>query len=400
MTDSNFEFEHDDDARIPMPPSAKTAQETSLRERATRRRTPSTVKRNDWIWIVIAGALVVVMVVVFMMVAALVGLDFASAASNEDDSTSIAVMPTPVDARVDYGVAPANGLPSRLTLANGEEIRLTPWDGQERMTLLFLGLDRRPGENGLGYRTDTIILISIDPATNEVGLLSIPRDLYVAVPGYSARQRINTAMALGELQRTGYGPSMALLTVQQNFNIPIDDYFVADFTALVALIDAIGGIDVNVEKPITDYQFPDMNYGYDPLVLSPGLQHMDGYTAQKYARTRHGDSDFDRARRQQDVLFAIRDQLLSLESLPSMVLQAPSLYASVQENVVTSMTLEEMLRLALYVKDVPQANIHTAVLDADYVSDFMTDEGADVLVPHEGSVPWLMAQTFGEDYWR
>lgn len=342
----------------------------------------------------------IVMFAVFTMVAVVVGLDFAEAASNEGESTSIAALPTPVDARVDYGVAPVSGLPSRLTLANGEEIRLSPWDGQERLTLLFLGLDRRPGENGLGYRTDTIILISIDPATNNIGLLSIPRDLYVAVPGYSARQRINTAMALGELQRMGYGPSLALLTVQQNFNIPIDDYFVADFTALVALIDAIGGIEVSVEKPIADYQFPDMNYGYDPLVLSPGLQHMDGYTAQKYARTRHGDSDFDRARRQQTVLFAIRDQLLSLDSLPSMVLQAPSLYASVQENVVTSMSLEEMLRLALYVKDVPQANIHTAVMDANYVSDFMTDDGSDVLMPHEGSVPWLMAQTFGEGYWR
>ncbi len=179
---------------------------------------------------------------------------------------------------------------------------LKPWDGTSRLNLLLLGIDRRPGETGLGYRTDTMMLVSLDPKTHSVGLLSIPRDLYVQLPGYSAPQRINTALALGELQRAGYGPTLAMQTVQYNLGMPINDYVIADFNALIKLVDSIGGIDVDVPAPIADYDFPDMGYGYDPLILSAGLQHMDGYTAQKYARTRHGDSDFDRARRQQQVL--------------------------------------------------------------------------------------------------
>ena len=125
----------------------------------------------------------------------------------------------------------------------------------------------------------------------------------------------------------------------------------------------IGGIDVNVPAPIADYQFPDMNYGYDPLILSAGMQHMDGYTAQKYARTRHGDSDFDRARSQQQVLFAMRDRILSGDALPQLIVQAPSLYGSISQNVYTDLSLEQMIQLALWLKDLPADNIHTGVID-------------------------------------
>ncbi len=392
---------------IPMPPpiapepalTEVALPRNAVRARSQRRRLSSTFKPNDWGWVVIAGVLLVVVIVVFLTVMALFGLDFVSAADSSSEAVSVA-LPTAVNARVDYGRGGVRGLPSRLTLPDGGEISLTPWDGSERLTVLFLGIDRRPGENGLGYRTDTIIIASIDPRSNSIGLLSIPRDLYVALPGYSNRQRINTAMALGELQRIGYGPTFATVAFQSNFNMPIDDYVVADFSVLIALIDAMGGIDVNVPTPIADYDFPDMNYGYDPLVLNTGLQHMDGYIAQKYARTRHGDSDFERAGRQQEVIFAIREQAVNLDTLPNLILSAPLLYSNVQENITTSMGLEELIRLALYLKDIPRENIHTAVMDANYVADFMTEDGADVLVPYEGSLAALFAATFGIDYWQ
>ena len=243
-----------------------------------------------------------------------------------------------------------------------------------------------------------MMLASFDPETNSLGILSIPRDLYVQIPGYSAPQRINTALALGELQRPGYGPTLAMQTVQYNLGIGVNAYLLADFTALIRLVDAIGGIDIDVPTPLADYDFPDMYYGYDPLILSAGMQHMDGYTAQKYARTRHGDSDFDRARRQQQVLYAIRDRILSFEALPQLIIQAPSLYASIEQNVSTELSLEQMIRLGLWLKDLPAENIHTGVIDQHYVSDFTTEDGAEVLVPYKAALPTLLAQVFGSSY--
>jgi LCP family protein required for cell wall assembly len=306
-------------------------------------------------------------------------------------------LPTPVDARTAYDPLTAR-LGQTLTLDDGSKITLQPWDGASRLNILLLGIDRRAGETGLGYRTDTIMLASLDPKTQRIGILSIPRDLYVRLPGYSAPQRINTALALGELQRPGYGPTLAMQTVQANLGMNVNSYLVADFNALIKLVDSIGGIEIDVPYPIADYDFPDSGYGYDPLILSAGLQHMDGYTAQKYARTRHGDSDFDRARRQQQVLFAVRDQVLSVDILPQLIVQAPSLYGSVSQNVYTDLTLDQMIQLGLWVKDVPVESIHTGVIDAGYVSDLITEDGAQVLVPYTAALPTLLAQVFGDDY--
>src|SRR5690606_16577334 len=107
--------------------------------------------------------------------------------------TAAAVLPTPVDAR---GDGRGGGTGQVMTLSDGRSIELIPWDGSSRFTFLMVGLDRRPGETGLSYRTDTMMLISIDPATDSIGILSIPRDLYVDVPGYSEPQRVNSPMVL------------------------------------------------------------------------------------------------------------------------------------------------------------------------------------------------------------
>jgi anionic cell wall polymer biosynthesis LytR-Cps2A-Psr (LCP) family protein len=186
--------------------------------------------------------------------------------------------------------------------------------------------------------------------------------------------------------------------VQYNLGMGVNSYVIADFTALIKVIDAIGGIDVDVPYPITDNLFPNMYYGYDPLVLQAGFQHMDGDTAQKYARTRHGDSDFDRARRQQQVIFAIRDRVLSLESLPQLIVQAPSLYGSLSENVYTQLSLDQMIQLGLWLRDLKPENIRTGVIDQLYVSDVMTSDGAAVLRLNTAALPNLLTQVFGSDY--
>jgi LCP family protein required for cell wall assembly len=390
---------------IPMPPPIprSSAPQAAPRERIVQRPMQSGVRRRDWMWIGLAGGLFFVVIVMGL------GLTMLINASRPPDPTAVApvsILPTPVDVRTHFEANATPASSANVTLAAGENVKLDdgssivlqPWNGTSRLNILLMGIDRRPGETGLAYRSDTMMLASFDPKSKQLGILSIPRDLYVPIPGYSAPQRINSALPLGEQQRAGFGPTLAMQTVQVNLGMGVNAFAVVDFTALMKLVDDIGGIDVDVPEPISDYQFPSMDYGYDPLILSAGLQHMDGYTAQKYARTRHGNSDFDRARRQQQVLFAIRDRVLSVNSLPQLIIQAPSLYASVSQNVYTQLSLDQMIQLALWLKDLPSGNIHTGVMDEHYVSNFTTDDGAQVLVPYPGALPNLLAQVFGNDY--
>lgn len=314
---------------------------------------------------------------------------------------NLAALPTPVDARVRYdAVTP---LPTGVPVNAGEPTLIesgavSAWNGGSRLTVLVMGLDRRPGYTGLGYRTDSMMLVSVDPETGSAGILSIPRDLYVNVPGYAALQRINTPMVLGEYESAGGGPALAVETVQYNFGIRVHHYLVVDFEAVIALIDAIGGIEINVPYAIADYAFPDMADGYDPLVLNAGLQRMDGATALKYARTRHSDSDFQRAERQQQVVFAVRDRALTDAALPGLIARAPALYGSVRRNISTDFTLDQLIQLAMIAKDIPASRIRTGVIGVDYVMGYTTEDGAQVLVPNRAMLPDLFADVFGADY--
>ncbi len=349
-----------------------------------------------------------IMAAVFTMIAlfAVFGLGAVLVLSAEAPAITptpinLAALPTAVDARLHYDPAllPTGApVPTALPTFSPDINGYSAWNGTARLTVLVMGLDRRPGYTGLGYRTDTMMLVSLDPQTSQIGILSIPRDLYVNVPGYSALQRINTPMALGEYDEPGSGPELAMETVQYNFGMRVHHYVVVDFEAVMTLVDAIGGVDVNVPHPIADYQFPDMSDGYDPLVLNAGLQHMDGHTALKYARTRHGDSDFQRAERQQQVLFAVRDQVLSGDALTGLLVRAPSLYGSLSQDITTDLALDELIQLGLYLKDVPLDNIETGVIGVDYVMGYTTQDGAQVLVPNRALLADLFTDVFGANY--
>jgi len=147
------------------------------------------------------------------------------------------------------------------------------------------------------------------PLQGSVGMLSIPRDLWVTIPGYG-ENRINTAHYLGD--KNGYpggGPALAMKTVQYNLGVPVHFYVRVDFDGFRRIVDTLGGIDIEIPQTINDPKYPDENYGYDPFYIEAGLQHLDGDTALKYARTRAtAGADFARARRQQQVLFAIREK--------------------------------------------------------------------------------------------
>jgi polyisoprenyl-teichoic acid--peptidoglycan teichoic acid transferase len=265
----------------------------------------------------------------------------------------------------------------------------------QRTNILLMGIDRRPGEAFIS-RTDSMMLISVDSNNENAAILSIPRDLYVMIPGHGL-DRINTAFVYGSAGgNPAGGAAMAMQTVEYNLGVHVDHYVLVDFSAVIKAIDTLGGIEVYVPFDINDPTFPDMNYGYDPLYIPAGSQHMDGLTALKYARTRHVDNDFGRAARQQQVMMATRDKALGL-GLADLLSRAPDLYKRVENGVRTDLSLEQIVQLSRTVGAIGSENIRSEVLDLDFVSPFLTDQGSQVLVldPEKGT-PFLRDLFYNE----
>lgn len=258
------------------------------------------------------------------------------------------------------------------------------WQGVERVNVLLLGIDEREQESG-PWRTDTMIVVSVDPASKTAAMLSIPRDLWVPIPGMDTEGKINTAHFLGDLTKyPGGGPALAMATVQYNFGIATPYYVRLNFGGFEKLIDLIGGVEICVPQTIDDPEYPDSGYGYEPLHIDAGCQHMDGRLALKYARTRHsGLGDFDRAKRQQQVILAVRDKVVKGDLLPMLVSKAGPLLDTLKDSVQTNLTLDQALRLAKLATQIVSANIKQAVIDETMVLRYMapTDPPQDVLVP-------------------
>jgi LCP family protein required for cell wall assembly len=293
----------------------------------------------------------------------------------------VGIVPIP---SVPGGQAIPTPIPTSEILANSD-----------RVNILVMGIDRRPGEPFIS-RTDTMMLMSIDTELLTASILSIPRDLYVIIPGIG-RDRINTAFVYGSAgNNPAGGAELAKQTVEYNLGVPVHHYVMVDFNAVTQGINAIGGIDVNVPTEIFDPTFPDMNYGYDPLYIAAGLQHFDGTTALKYARTRHQDNDFNRARRQQQVIMAVRDKVLGL-GVSEMIDQAPTLFQQLSQSFRTDLSLNDVVGLARAASEIPNENIRNEVIDHNYVSNYYTETGASVLIPiNELIAPLLQEMFYGQ----
>lgn len=254
------------------------------------------------------------------------------------------------------------------------------WTGTKRVTVLLLGIDERSQETG-PFRTDTMMVLTLDPVTKMAGVLSIPRDLWVPIPGHNDG-RINTAHFLGDLyNHTGGGPALARETVEYNLGVLVDYYVRLNFQAFVSLVDMIGGVDIYVEKDIYDPTYPDYAYGYDPLYIEAGWHHFDGEMTLKYARTRHSSSDFDRASRQQQVMTAILEKVTSVELLPDLAKKAPEIYKMLETSVQTDMALDQILALANLATQVDRSTIRYGVIDQTCTQQWITADGAQVLIP-------------------
>ncbi len=247
------------------------------------------------------------------------------------------------------------------------------WHGMDRVTILVLGIDQRPGEDPNTTRTDTMILVTVDPRTKTAGLLSIPRDLYVPLPN-RGQGRINTAHIYG-------GPEYAMRTVELNLGLPVQHYVRMNFEAVVTLIDLVGGIEVDNPQDIDDPFYPDANYGYEPFKLSAGVHKLDGHTALKYARTRHGDSDFFRIRRQQQVIFALRSKFLGSDAVTKLLPNAPAILQALHDAVATDLSNAELVQLALLARDIPEDHIARLAIDEQAVQPWTTPSGGSVVIP-------------------
>jgi LCP family protein required for cell wall assembly len=279
--------------------------------------------------------------------------------------------PAPTNAPTDPGSGAPIGGPEAL-----------PWDGASPVTILVMGVDYgdwskdRTGPS----RTDTMILFTVDPLSNSIGMLNIPRDLWVQIPGYYYA-KLNTAYYLGELHKLpDGGPGLAIRTVEELIGVPINFYAQIDFYSFEKFIDTIGGIEVEVPAEVSIDPLGPLNN----VTLQPGLHSLDGALALAYARARYTEGgDFDRADRQQQVILAIRKKVLDPQYLPDLIAKAPQIYQDLSSGIHTNMTFEQAMQLALLVKDIPLDQIRRAVIaPPDGVLFSKSPDGTqDILIP-------------------
>jgi LCP family protein required for cell wall assembly len=284
------------------------------------------------------------------------------------------------------GTASTNEDPPRF---ENSELDAPEWSNKERVNVILLGTDRRENEPEV-TRTDTILVVSIDPVSKSAGMLSLPRDLWVNIPGYGF-ERINTAFAIGEYQKKGGGPALLRRTLEGLLGVPMHHYALVGFAGFRKVVDELGGVVVDVERPFRDDEFPQGNYGTRRIIFQSGLQRLDGEQALWYVRSRHADSDFGRNRRQRQVLLAVRQQALQLNMLP----KAPTMLAAVMDSVTTDLRASEILSLIRVAKDVESSRLTSRAIDESMVNSWSTPGGAAVLLPEPAAIRQVVQEIFG-----
>ncbi len=234
-------------------------------------------------------------------------------------------------------------------------------DPPEQTNILILGGDARPGTNQEDIaRTDSIIILSIDPDGKQVSMLSIPRGMYVESPNYGLIMA-NTVVRNAEVAAPGTGEEEIVTTLEDTFDIEIDHTVQISFEGFVELVNAVGGIEIDVPKRIVDHQYPTHDGGTIDITFEPGEQTMDGERALQYARTRHQDDDYGRAARQQQVMEALMKKLAN-------PLHWSEAWQVIDENYETDITAEEAFRLApALVMNGRGDSLQQLVINTDYM---------------------------------
>lgn len=273
----------------------------------------------------------------------------------------------------------------RLVTSGDKQIKGEELD---RVNILLVGMGG-PGHDG-AYLSDTIIVASLKPSTREVALLSIPRDLLVEIPKYGWR-KINNANAFGYMEDSKKGGEWLLDSVlEEVLSQPIQYYASVDFSGFRKIVDLLAGLEINVERSFTDYEYPDYKHGYQTISFKQGLQKMNGEQALQYVRSRHGNngegSDFARSKRQQAVLAAMKKKIFSLGTLanPKRIIEISE---TLGEHLKTDMEPWEMMRLYSLLGEIDTSKIVTRALDSTASGLLRVTSGIDgayLLEPRSG----------------
>jgi LCP family protein required for cell wall assembly len=300
--------------------------------------------------------------------------------------------------------APATPEPSLGTPA--PQVSIPPWDGQERLNILLIGADKQGG----GHRTDTLITVSIDPVTKKVAMFSLPRDTVdVPVPsgparslwGRQYRQKINSFYVnnyrrsdiwSGKESVRGYNGLKAMMSELYGLDVK---YFVeVDFDGFKQVVDAVGGVTVNVQAPVVDNEYP-IGVGRNTRLYIPsGLQHMNGSQALRYARSRNTSSDFDRGARQQRILLSMREQADPAILLPRL----PELIEALKASVKTDIPLDQIPMLLGLATEIDTRDIRSYVwTPPSYSRDTCNDSRGCVVLPDIEAIRNSVANAFRVD---
>jgi polyisoprenyl-teichoic acid--peptidoglycan teichoic acid transferase len=261
----------------------------------------------------------------------------------------------------------------------GNNVQVDSWQGTERVNILVMGVDNRNQDEH--PRSDSMILVSVDPQTKKADILSILRDTYVSIPG-QGQDKINAAFAYG-------GPDLAVRTVKNFLQVPINYYMVTDFQGFEKVIDAIGGVTIDVEKDMV-YQ----DDGVYDINLKKGVQHLDGKHALMYVRFRHDAlSDYARTERQRKLLKAIAAEMKT----PSMLIKLPSILQAAEPYIQTNLGPDDILKLAGLFAKVDTSQIQTAQVPAsDSLQEGQSPDGESILIPNVTAARQLVHSLIGE----
>jgi LCP family protein required for cell wall assembly len=305
--------------------------------------------------------------------------------------------PTPIPpidptATVDFNqLFPTVAAPPAAEAVTVNPTSLPPLTDNETINFLLIGSDKRPGSS---YRTDTLVIAIVWPKEGQVSLISIPRDLWIYIPTVGM-QRINTAYQSGEIYGyTGGGPGLLKDTIAYNLGIRIDHTAMVEFDGFRRIVDTLGGVEVPISCAYTDWRLIDPSY--DPenennwwlFTVGPGQVHMDGDLALWYARSRSKSNDFDRGRRQQEVIRTIFAKALLTDTFSKI----PQLYNDFSSTIVTDLGLGDLLLMSPYAVNFTNANIRGYYIRPPYVSSWTTPGGAAVLLPNEAELNQMLVE--------
>jgi LCP family protein required for cell wall assembly len=262
-----------------------------------------------------------------------------------------------------------------------------PWNGHDRITLVAMGLTQRTTEPA---RTDTLLVIGFDPANHRINELSVPRDLWVDIPGYGYG-KLAIAYELG-------GPKLAAYTLERNFGIPVDYTAAMTFRGFIKLIDAMGGVTVNVPQELNDPTYPCLTgNAYCPIDIKPGPQHMDGATALEFVRERHAFAQQDLARVQDQQAFAdaVKHTLMS----PRTWLRFPGILNAFKNALITNMPLNALPAMGVQYMLAGKGQVNHSYINIEngMVQSGWSNDGQSILTPTSSTViPNLVHQIFGD----